>query len=67
MSYSSSVLSMPVFFPPTLVILKNLFVLLESKIVLDDFEIHFTQRHGVNVGDIIRHLEKRLTTLESRK
>jgi hypothetical protein len=37
---------------------------------LDDFEIHFTQRHGVNVGDIIRHLgylEKRLTTLESRK
>jgi hypothetical protein len=23
---------------------------------LDDFEIHFTQRHDVNFGDIIRHL-----------
>jgi hypothetical protein len=36
----------------------------------DDFEIHFTQRHGVEVGDIIRHfayLEERMTTLEDRK
>jgi hypothetical protein len=37
---------------------------------LHDFEIHFTQRHGVNFGDIIRHLaylEERVTTLESRR
>ena len=36
----------------------------------DEFEIHFTQRHDVNIGDIVRHfayLEERITTLESRK
>jgi hypothetical protein len=36
----------------------------------DDFEIHFTQQHGVDVGDIVRHfayIEERITKLESRK
>jgi hypothetical protein len=36
----------------------------------DEFEIHFTQVHGVDVGAIIRHfayLEERITILESRK
>jgi hypothetical protein len=36
----------------------------------DDFEIHLTQQHGVDVGDIVRHftyLEERMTTLENRK
>ena len=37
---------------------------------VDDFEIHFTQQHGVNVGDIIHHLaylEARIKTLEDKK
>ena len=36
----------------------------------DDFEIHLTQQHGVDVGDIVRHfayLEERITTLENMK